>query len=185
MPFDALAQMEDVGRVVWLLPPFGQVGLYSEGARRHIRTNFIPHQRAIGEAQGGIGLEVDGEMVVKVRWIIAAHAQDTAALGLPSLRTPECRGAIEGQGRQRHASSNAGLQESTAAQSCTVFWMCLLHRHRDPSLLCCEVHDSLITNPWIETGVCQVYEQIDHYGDQRGEQNHALHHGIITLKDGI
>ena len=100
-------------------------------------------------------------------------------------RTLLCRGAIEGQGRQRHASSNAGLQESAAAQSGTVFEMCLLCIHRDPSLLCCEVYHSLITNPWVETGVCQVYEQIDHHGDQRGEQNHALHHGIITLKDGI
>src|SRR2546430_2459048 len=54
VPFNAVAQMEDIGRVVWLLPAFGQVRLDGEGAGPHIRTDFIPHQRAIGEAQGSI-----------------------------------------------------------------------------------------------------------------------------------
>ena len=127
VPFDALAQMEDVGRVVWLLPPFGQMGLHREGARRHVRTDFIPHQRAVDEAQGGIGLEVEGEMVVEVRGIIATHAQDAAAPGLSGLRAPECRGAIAGarQTASRQPVMPA-LQESTTAHS--------LHCFRDVSV---------------------------------------------------
>jgi hypothetical protein len=102
--------MEDVSCVIWLLPPFGKVGLYREGARPHVRTDFIPHERAVGEAQRRIGLEVEGEMVVKVRRIIAAHAQNTTALGLPSLSAPECRGAMQRQGRQCNASRKASLE---------------------------------------------------------------------------
>ena len=35
VPFDALAQMEDIGRVIQCLPAFGQVRLYREGAWRN------------------------------------------------------------------------------------------------------------------------------------------------------
>src|SRR5712691_9018018 len=96
--------MEDIGRIVWLLPTFGQMGLHREGARPHVRTDFIPHQRAVGEAQGGIGLEVESEMMVEVRRIIPPHAQDAAALGLPGLSAPEHRRALQGPGGQRNAS---------------------------------------------------------------------------------
>src|SRR6266446_3832402 len=99
--------MKDVGRVIWLLPPFSQMGLYREGARLYVRTDFIPHQRAVGEAHRGIGLEVEGEMVVKMRGVIAAHAQDAAALWLSGFSAPERRRLMQRPGRQRDASRQA------------------------------------------------------------------------------
>src|SRR5215510_3226323 len=89
------------------------MGLYREGARPHGRTDLIPHRPAVSEAQGSIGLEVESEMMIEVRRIIPTHAQDTAALGLSRLSTPECRGPREGQGRQCHAGSKPSLHEAT------------------------------------------------------------------------
>src|SRR5438132_940826 len=99
VPFDALAQVEDIGCLIWLLPTLGQVRLHCECARRNLWTDFIPHQSAMDEAQRGVGLETDRLMMVKVRRIIPPHTQDAAALGLPGLSAPECRGARERQGR--------------------------------------------------------------------------------------
>src|SRR5262249_46724163 len=80
MPLDALAQMEDVGGLVGLLPALRQMGLDREGAGAYLRTDVIADQRAVGEAQGGIGLKVEGEMGVEVRRIIAAYPEDAPAL---------------------------------------------------------------------------------------------------------
>src|SRR5215510_2396469 len=104
------------------------MGLYREGARPHGRTDLIPHQRAVSEAQGSIGLEVESEMMIEVRRIIPTHAQDTTALGLSCLSSPECRGPREGQGRQCHAGSKASFQEITTAHTLDM----LLHFHRNP-----------------------------------------------------
>src|SRR5262249_5116131 len=61
------------GRYTWcrrLLPALSQMGLHREGARSHVRPDLIPHERAVGEAQCGIGPDVEGEMGVKGRRII-------------------------------------------------------------------------------------------------------------------
>src|SRR5712691_9028892 len=108
--------------------------LHREGARPHGRTNFIPHQGAIGKAQRGIGLEVESEMMVEVRRIIHPDTQDAAVLGLPGLSAPECRGAREGQGRQCHASSKAGFQEIATFYPVSLLGMCLPYFHGWPSL---------------------------------------------------
>ena len=129
VPFDTVAQMEDIGRLVWLLPAFSQMGLDCEGARPHVRTNFIPHQRAVGEAQRSIGLEIEGEMRVKVGRIIAAHAQDTAALGLSRFSAPERWGTRERPARERDTSDKASLEQITTAHTLAPVGMSLLRFH--------------------------------------------------------
>ena len=42
VPCDALAQVEDIGGIVRRFPAFGQIGLDDEGARRHVRADFVP-----------------------------------------------------------------------------------------------------------------------------------------------
>src|SRR5262245_21932799 len=121
--------MENIGRIVWLLPPFGQMGLYREGARRYIRTNSVLDQCTVHEAHGVLGLAINRELRVEVWGIIAPDAQDTAAFGLPGCGTPALRGARERPGRQRDAGCQAGLQEMTTAQT---FGGCV---HTVPSLL--------------------------------------------------
>src|SRR4029453_2388101 len=152
--------------------------LCNEGARLHIWANFIPHQGAVGEAQGSICLKVDRLMVIKVHGIIPAHAQDTAALGLSGFSTPEHRGSMQGPGGQTDASHEASLEQIATAHTPHLARMCLVTVHREPSLPCYEVHPSLITNAWIKISVRRINEQIDHHDDRRGEQNNALPHGI-------
>jgi hypothetical protein len=41
VPFDPLAQVEDIGGVIQLFPAFGQIGLDDEGARRDVRTSLL------------------------------------------------------------------------------------------------------------------------------------------------
>jgi hypothetical protein len=93
--------MEDIRGVVGLLPVFGEVGLDGEGAGPHVRPDLIPHQRAVGEAQRGIRPDVEGEMGIKVRRVIAAHPQDATAFGWPRCGAPEDSGTRQrpsGQG---------------------------------------------------------------------------------------
>ena len=66
VPFDALAQMEDIGRVVRRFPAFRQIRLDDEGARRHIRADFVPQELAVDEAQRGMRLEVARQMRIEV-----------------------------------------------------------------------------------------------------------------------
>ena len=99
MPFDTLAQMEDIGRIVWLLPAFGQMRLYREGAWIDVRTDFVLDQRTVHEAHGILCLAVNRELRVEVWGIIAPDAQDTATLGLPGCGAPALRGVRERPGR--------------------------------------------------------------------------------------
>ena len=110
MPFDAPAQVEDVGEVIRFLPALSQMRLYGECARRNLWTDLIPQQRTVDKTQGGIGLGVGGEMVIEVHRVIAAHAQDAAALGLARFGAPERRGTRQGQGQYREAGCEALLQ---------------------------------------------------------------------------
>jgi hypothetical protein len=49
-------------------------------------------------------------MGVKVRRIIAAHAQDAAMLRLPRFRRPECLGTRQRPGRQCDTRREASLE---------------------------------------------------------------------------
>ena len=110
MPFDSFTQMEDIGRVVQRFPAFGQMGLHDERARLNPWAEFVPQERTVHEAQGGVRLGVDGEMRVKVGGIIAPDAQGTAALGRPGFCPPQCRGTMQRPGRQRGTSGQAGFE---------------------------------------------------------------------------
>src|SRR5262249_58929383 len=99
--------MEDVGGIIQRFPAFGQIRLDYKSARPHLRADLMPYELVVDKAQRGIRLEVEGEMRVKVGRIIAAHAQDTAALGLSRFGAPERRGTIEGPRGQRDTSSEA------------------------------------------------------------------------------
>src|SRR5262249_6584936 len=101
-----------------------------EGARLYPCANLMPQEPAIDEAQGGIRLEVDHELMVKVGWVVAAHAQDTAAPGLPRLCPPEYGGMGQGPGGHRQAGRQASLQESTTTYTVGLLRMCLLWFHR-------------------------------------------------------
>src|SRR5215813_5121048 len=132
VPFDSLTQVEDIGCIIRLLPTLGQVRLYCECARWNLWADFIPHQGAVDKAQRCVGLETDRLMMVKVRGVIAAHAQDAAALGLSSFRTPEHRGIMQWPGGQRDASHEASLEQITTAHAPGLAEMCLLQVHREP-----------------------------------------------------
>ena len=101
--------MEDIGGVVQRFPAFGQVGLDDEGARGHIAADFMPHQFAVDKAHGALRKASEREMVIKVRRVKPAHAQDPAAPGRPRLCPPQYGRATQGQGGQRRASGQAGL----------------------------------------------------------------------------
>src|SRR5262245_18415492 len=104
---------------------------HREGAWPHVCTDFIPHQRAVGEAQRGIGPDIESEMMVNMRRVIAAHAQDAAALRLPSLSTPEYRGIRQRPSGQCDTSREASLEQVTTAHTLDM----LLRFHREPSLV--------------------------------------------------
>src|SRR5262249_48086184 len=107
VPFHAVTQMEDIGRVIQRLPALSQVGFNGEGARLYPCADLMPQEPAIDEAQGGIRLEVDHEVMVKVGRLIPAHAQDAAAPGLSQSRPPERGGTRGGPGRERDAGGEA------------------------------------------------------------------------------
>ena len=94
MPLNALTQMEDIGSVIQCFPTFGQMGLYYEGTRLNPRADFVPHERTVHKAQGGMGLGVGREMGIKVGRIRAPGAQDTTVLRLSCFRSPERRGGM-------------------------------------------------------------------------------------------
>jgi len=71
-------------------------------------------------------------MRVKVRGVIPAHAQDTAALGLPRFRTPERGRVLQWPGRQRDASRQASLEQITTAHTLSHVGMYRLHFHGPP-----------------------------------------------------
>src|SRR5262249_30208341 len=99
----------------WLFPALGEMRLYDIRARRNIRTNLIAQQRAVDKAEGGIGLSVEGEVVIEVDWIIAAHAQDPAALRGVRFCSPEQRGRGEWQGCEGEVGCEAPVQYLTTA----------------------------------------------------------------------
>ena len=134
MPFDAPAQVEDVGEVIRFFPALGEMRLYRKRARRNLRTDLISQQRTVDKAQGGIGLDVVGEVVIEVHGIIATHAQDAAALGLSRFGTPEGRGTREGQDGHREAGRKAHVQQLTTAETFSKVGIGTLCVHRDPSL---------------------------------------------------
>src|SRR5262249_2472547 len=74
VPSHAFGQMEDIGRVIRLRPPFRQIGLYGKAARRHTRAHLVTKQLAVDEAQGGHRHEVARQVRVEVRWIPATYA---------------------------------------------------------------------------------------------------------------
>src|SRR2546427_8742479 len=113
---------------------FGQMGLYYEGTRLNPRADFVPNERTVHETQGGMGLGVGREMWIKVGWIRAPGEQDPPALRLSRFRPPERRGGRQGRGRQRHTSSETGLQQLTAAYTLSLTGAFLLYVHREPSL---------------------------------------------------
>src|SRR5262245_53279077 len=121
--------MEDIGRLVWLLPPLSQMGLDREGAWSHVCTDFIPYQRAVSEAQRRIGLEVEGEMRVKVRRIIATYTQNATALGLPRFHAPQHGRTGQRPDGQRYASYQARLEQITTTHARGLLGMLYGHRH--------------------------------------------------------
>jgi hypothetical protein len=127
VPFHPLAQVEDIGGVVWGLPAFGQVGLNHKGARLNLWTNLMPHQPAVDKAQRRMRLEVSRLMRVEVHRVIPTHAQDAAAPGRPCLCPPERQRVIQWPGGQRDASGQASLQYITTAQT----------RHRSSNWIWC------------------------------------------------
>src|SRR5207245_86086 len=82
-----------------------------------------------------ISLEVEGKMVVKVRGIIAAHAEDAPALGWPRFRSPEHRRHLEGPGGQRDASGQTRLEQLPTTHTLDDAAMSLRCFHQSPSLL--------------------------------------------------
>ena len=109
LPLHPVAEMEDIGRVVRCFPAFGQIRLDEEGARRHPCPDSIPHELAVDKAQRGMGPEIDGEMRVKVRRVLAADTEDTAALRWPRFRSPEGRGRMQRPRGQRQRSRRGRL----------------------------------------------------------------------------
>src|SRR5947199_293772 len=115
MPFDTLAQIEDVGRIIRYFPTFGEIGLDTEGARQYVPADFMPQKLTVHEAQRRMCLETTRQMGVEVRRIIAARVQDTSALRRSRFSTPDRGRAIQGPGGQRDTSSQAGMQQMTTA----------------------------------------------------------------------
>src|SRR5207249_4592916 len=103
VPLNAAAQVEYVGEVIRFFPALGEMRFYCIRARRNVRTDLIPQQCTVDEAQRGAGPSVIGEVVIEVYGVIAAHAQYAAALGLSRFGPPERLGTGEGQGRHREA----------------------------------------------------------------------------------
>jgi hypothetical protein len=116
VPFDALAQVEDIGGVIELFPTFSQVGLDDEGARRNVRPDFMPYQFAVDEADGAIRSASGREMVIKVRGIRPAHAQDATPLGLFWFAAPEQSWPSQRPQGKRGARDKASGQQLTAGQ---------------------------------------------------------------------
>src|SRR5262249_28585433 len=97
--------------VVRLFPAFGQIGLDDEGARLYSRTDLMAHEPAVGEAQGGIGFDVGGEMMVKVDRVVAAYTKDAPTLGLLRFRRPESLGTRQRPRRQCDPRCETSLEQ--------------------------------------------------------------------------
>src|SRR5437870_9093643 len=124
--------MEDIGRVIWRFPAFGQIGFNGKGARLHVRAGFVPHQPAIDEAQQEVRVVVDREMGIEVGGIPPTYAQDATALGLPRLCPPQSRGVGQGPGGQRHTRRQAGFEQVATTHTWGLAGM--LCMHKKPSL---------------------------------------------------
>src|SRR4029453_2763319 len=118
-----LVEMEDVARLIRLLPPFGQVGLHGEAARRHLPADLVAQQLAVDEAQRRHGHEIARLVRVEVRGIPAAYAEGSAALGLFGEKR---RGSEKGQ---RRTASDGALQKIAAAQIGAVTKCAILRLH--------------------------------------------------------
>src|SRR5207253_7650839 len=135
VPFDTVAQMENISRVVRRFPAFGQIRLYREGARPHLRADLMPHQPAVDETQRGVRLEAKRLMRIEVHWVPSTHTQDAAALGLARFGTPERGRMREGQSRQRDTSRQASFEHITTVHTLRIARICLRYLHRKPSLV--------------------------------------------------
>src|SRR6266545_6789314 len=92
MPPDPSAQVEDVGRLIRLVPSPGQLWLDGEATRCHPGADLVAQQPAVDEAQRVMRLAAQDQMRVEVGRIVAPHAENSAALGLsPTLASRECR----------------------------------------------------------------------------------------------
>jgi hypothetical protein len=99
-----------VGRLIRLFPALGQVGLDREDAGRHPGADLVTDEPVVDEAQGGVGLEVQGQMRVEVGRIVPAHSEKTPAPGLCPAR------GQDRFGRQHGAGGETGLQQVAARQ---------------------------------------------------------------------
>ena len=100
LPLHPVAEMEDNGRVVQSFPVFGHIRINDQGARRNPSPDSIPHQLAVDKAQRRMGLEVAAQMRVKMRRVLAADTEDTAA-----LRWPRFLSSGGGEGCTGHVDS--------------------------------------------------------------------------------
>src|SRR5262249_42096467 len=106
-------------------------GLHGEGTRLYLRADLMPHQAAIDEAQGGMGIVIYGQMGIKVWGVPPPHPQDPAAPGLPRVGPPEGGGPSQRPQRQRDASDQAGAQQTatTHTPNRASSWRRCFHRY--------------------------------------------------------
>ena len=112
LPAHPLAQVEHVRQLVRLLPALGQVGLDGVDAGRHPGPDLVAHELVVDEAQRVALLEVEGEMGIEVRRIVAPHAEDAPALALRG--EPARRG--QRLGRQRRPRGQGSAQQVSPRQ---------------------------------------------------------------------
>jgi hypothetical protein len=75
-------------------------------------------------------------MMIEVDWAIAAHAQDSPALGLSRFYTPERRRTGWALGRHQEAGREAPLRQRTTGKALAMVGRSPLGVHRSPSLWC-------------------------------------------------
>ena len=125
--------MEHIGRVIWLFPAFGQIGLDDEGARPHVPADFVAQEPAAQEAQGAMRPGVAGQMGIEVHGIPSAHAEDSSTFGRLDCFAPECGHTIGEPGRKGRSSRQAGFQQITATQLMGMSRLNVLWFHDRPS----------------------------------------------------
>ena len=148
VPAHALAQLEDVGRLVRLRPRLGEVALEGEGAGLHPRPRLVLQQPAMGERVEHVGFVGDGQVRVEVGRVPEPQGQGTAALR--RLRGGRaCRGAERRLPRRGAASC---LQQAPARDprrvgddgpSTGLLWSSLTRGVSNPARVC----DTLGINP--------------------------------------
>jgi hypothetical protein len=108
MPAHASAQVEDVSRLIRLVPAFGQVGLDGESARGHPGAHLVAQEPAVDEAERVVRLAAQNQMRVEVGRIVAPYAENSPTLGLlgPAHAWPK-----DGLGRQHRTGGEARFQE--------------------------------------------------------------------------